>query len=89
TESDRNDAFCAHTILGDSVFEVPNALEDERFVNNPFVVNESNIRFYAGIPLVSENGFNLGAICVLDTVPRKLTEDQIFALDVLSRQIIK
>ena len=88
-ESDRNDAFCAHTILGDSVFEVPNALEDERFVNNPFVVSESNIRFYAGIPLVSENGFNLGAICVLDTVPRKLTEDQIFALDVLSRQIIK
>ncbi|MFX6865439.1 hypothetical protein ABTH66_19610, partial [Acinetobacter baumannii] len=48
-----------------------------------------NIRFYAGIPLVSENGYNLGAICVLDTFPRKLTEDQIFALDVLSRQIIK
>jgi signal transduction histidine kinase len=88
-ESKRNDAFCAHTILGDGLFEVPNALEDERFVDNTFVVNETNIRFYAGIPLVSENGYNLGAICVLDTVPRKLTEDQIFALDVLSRQIIK
>jgi signal transduction histidine kinase len=88
-ETDRDSSFCAHAILGDNVMEITDATKDERFADNPFVLDETNIRFYAGIPLVSENGYNLGAICVLDTVPRKLSEDQLFALDVLSRQIIK
>ncbi len=88
-ETDRNISFCAHTILGNGILEVKDAELDERFIDNPLVVSNPHIRFYAGIPLVTNNGYNLGSLCVLDTVPRSLNEDQIFALGVLSKQVIK
>ncbi len=85
----RDDGFCAHTILGAGLFEVPNMLDDERFRENPFVCGAPDVRFYAGVPLVSSDGFNIGALCVLDTSPRTLTREQRDALAALGRQVMR
>jgi len=68
---------------------VPNALEDDRFHDNPFVTGElGDIRFYAGAPLNDGKGHALGTICVLDTEPRHMTKEQIESLEMLSRQVM-
>jgi signal transduction histidine kinase len=86
--ADRNASFCSHAILNARLFEVRNALRDKRFADNPLVKQKPKIRFYAGMPLVTSNGFKLGALCVIDTIPRRLSEVQRLALKVLSRQIV-
>lgn len=84
----RADAFCNHTILGNKVFEVPDTLESKIFRQNNFVVNDPNIRFYAGAPLIDPNGYRLGALCVMDTVPRKLSKEQLAALRTLAGDVM-
>jgi anti-sigma regulatory factor (Ser/Thr protein kinase) len=87
SETARNVSFCTHAIeRPHEMMIVPNALEDRRFTNNPLVVYDPRIRFYAGAPLITEDGHALGTLCVLDRVPRMLTADQVQALDALRRQ---
>jgi PAS domain S-box-containing protein len=88
TETPRDTSFCAHAIHERDTFIVPNATQDERFVDNPFVTGEPYIRFYAGVPLVSPENTALGTLCVIDRVSRTLTPAQLQALRMLARQVM-
>jgi diguanylate cyclase (GGDEF)-like protein len=88
TESPRDIAFCAHTILEPGVLVVPDAREDVRFADNPLVVHSPALRFYAGAPLVTAAGESLGTLCVIDRVVRTLTDAQVHSLRALSRQVM-
>ncbi|GIJ48723.1 sensor histidine kinase [Virgisporangium aliadipatigenens] len=83
----RDESFCAHAILGRGLLVVPDARSDRRFAENPHVMNDPGIRFYAGAPLVTTNGHALGALCVVDAVPRRLAIGQLRALRALASQI--
>jgi anti-sigma regulatory factor (Ser/Thr protein kinase) len=85
-ETSRSVSFCTHAIKQRELYVVPDARANETFRDNPFVVAENGIRFYAGAPLVTPNGHALGTLCVLDSVPRTLTPDQVDALQALRRQ---
>ncbi|WP_405296933.1 ATP-binding protein [Algibacter sp. Ld11] len=86
-ESPRNISFCGHAILQDDIFIVEDARKDIRFKDNP-LVDGVNAIFYAGVPLITKEGFALGTLCVYDHVPRKLTETQQKALITISKQVL-
>lgn len=88
-EGARDTSFCGHTILDPSrVLVINDARNDPRFHDNPLVLGEPNVRFYAGAPLVSPSGYVAGALCVMDNEPRHLDAFQCESLRSLSRQVV-
>ncbi|MFD2167227.1 ATP-binding protein [Thalassotalea euphylliae] len=87
-QTPRDIAFCAHAIHEREIFEINNALEDERFADNPLVTEEPNIRFYAGAQLMTPEGFAIGTLCAISDKPKKLNNHQRKALEILSREVV-
>ena len=87
-ETSRDVSFCAYAITQNDLFIVPDATRDKRFANNPLVLSDPQIRFYAGAPLVTPDGHALGTLCVIDKVPRELRPDQKQALLILARHVV-
>jgi PAS domain S-box-containing protein len=85
----RCDAFCDYVIKQSDIMIIPDALTDERFFNNPLVTSTPYIRFYAGAPLTTQDGYNLGSLCVINQLPGNLNELQQEMLQALSRQVIQ
>lgn len=89
-ETPREISFCAHAILQDDIFLVPDATLDDRFANNPLVTDGPKIRFYGGAPVRDPiSHLPIGTLCVIDQVPKVLNPSQILALQALSTQITK
>lgn len=88
TQTRRDISFCGHAINQTDLFIVPDATRDKRFAKNPLVLNDPKVRFYAGAPLITPDGYALGSLCVIDQVPRMLREDQKRALRILARHVV-
>ncbi len=87
TETPRDISFCGHAIVGDQVMVVNDASADVRFAQNPLVVGDPKIRFYAGFPLSAANGSQLGTLCLIDHTPRTMTTDDLRLLDDLASMV--
>lgn len=88
-ETPRHLAFCTYTIMSDEPMVVPNALLDARFKENSLVTGAPHIRFYAGAPLHTHDGFNLGTLCAIDSKPRTLTDEQMSIFVDLANLVIE
>jgi PAS domain S-box-containing protein len=87
-EMPRDATFSGHAILGREVLVIPDARADARFADNPLVLDGPRIRFYAGAPLTTPDGHAVGALCVLDSRARQLSDDQLASLEALARQVV-
>lgn len=88
SETPREVSFCGHAILGNEVFEVRNTRQDPRFRDNPLVLEQPHIRFYAGAPLRTPNGHKLGTLCIIDRVPRQLRDEDKTMLKDLADMVV-
>ena len=87
-ETSREISFCGHAINQMTPFQITNALEDQRFNDNPLVTGPPHIRFYMGIPLTTPQGYNMGTLCVIDQKTRELSTDTTEMLVALARQVV-
>ncbi len=87
-QTSRSISFCQHAILQENVYEVEDASKWDLYKENPLVTGNPNIRFYAGAPLITKEGFKLGTVCVIDDKPRTLTEEQKKALQTIAREVV-
>lgn len=88
-ETPREHAFCAHTIVDPSgIMQISDARNDQRFAANPLVTSDPNIVFYAGVSLLTHDGFSLGTLCVIDRIPKQLSDGQLKALRTLAKQVM-
>ncbi|NJM26657.1 MAG: GAF domain-containing protein, partial [Bacteroidia bacterium] len=85
----RRESICTYTIEQEAVLVVPDMRLDARFKNIPMVTGDTKVRFYAGAPLITDEGYALGALCVMDTKPRTVAPQQVAALQVLARQVVR
>ncbi|MEP7703092.1 GAF domain-containing protein [Paraglaciecola sp. 25GB23A] len=88
SETPRDISFCGHAINYSKPLYVPNALEDERFYDNPLVIDEPFIRFYAGAPLIINGEFAIGTLCIIDDVPRLLTDADLQMLQEFANMVV-
>jgi two-component system, NtrC family, sensor kinase len=88
TELPRELSFCGHVVADSTALVVPDAHADTRFADNPLVTGAPHVRFYAGMPLRSDDGYVLGTLCTVDHVPRTLAPRQLEALDLLAQQVV-
>jgi diguanylate cyclase (GGDEF)-like protein len=88
TETPRDHAFCAYTILSSEPLIVPDATCDPRFADSPLVTEDPKIRFYAGVPLINPDGFKLGALCVNDTQSRRIGTTEVEMLATLAQAVM-
>ncbi|WP_158976082.1 ATP-binding protein [Cellulophaga sp. L1A9] len=89
-ETEREISFCGHMINdSNDIFIVPDARKDARFFDNPMVTGDTNVVFYAGVPLMTSNNLPIGSLCVIDNKPKKLNKSQIDSLKALSNQVMK
>ncbi len=87
-ETPRDLAFCAHAILQDELFEIQDSFNDARFFDNPLAMDAPHVRFYAGMPLKTSEGLNIGTLCAIDSQPRILTDFQKRALNIIAKQVM-
>ncbi|MEI6567493.1 MAG: GAF domain-containing protein [Verrucomicrobiota bacterium] len=87
-ETGRDISFCANTILADEPMVVDDATRDYRFADSPLVQGAPHIRFYAGFPLITPEGYALGSLCAIDRTPRQLSPEQSEAMKALTRQLM-
>ncbi|WP_395057282.1 GAF domain-containing protein [Polaromonas sp.] len=88
-EMPRENSFCSHTLLApQEVMVIEDTAKDGRFASHPLVTGDPHIRFYAGAPLLTQAGHFMGAICVIDTVPRQLDAEQLQTLQFMAQQVM-
>jgi GAF domain-containing protein len=87
TETPRDISFCGHAILNSEPLVVNDTLTDPRFADNPLVIGEPHIRFYAGVPLHMKNGMRVGTLCIIDRKPRQLSELELGHLQDLAKVV--
>lgn len=86
-QTSREVSFCGHVVVDDDVMVIPDALNDHRFSDNPLVTSEPNIRFYAGCPVHTADGLPMGTLCLIDSAPRAMSEEDIVLLRDLGAMI--
>ncbi|MEW7007027.1 diguanylate cyclase [Lentilitoribacter sp. EG35] len=87
-DASRSTSFCAHTICQDDIYVIENALNSEVFSQNPSVIGDAHVRFYAGAPLRAPGGLNIGTLAIIDTKPRKFSDEEVWSLRCLAEMVI-
>ena len=87
SQTERDVSFCGHAILAKELFEIPDTVKDTRFVDNPLVTGNPDVRYYAGMPLITTSGHALGTLCVIDHIPRQMSAEQRIALEKLAKLV--